>query len=130
MMSETDLKANRNLVNEIDWSMTPEKAVEMYLEWGSGWTRGNDFVSSQDQESIYFVLYDWEDNPTVVTLVRRTVEGADDIAKMEVPPEPFHQASKDDGYRPGVGVHPLNKPLMEWVCNSLDSYPMYPGNDG
>ena len=124
MLSEQELKANRRLVNEIDWSMTPEKAIEMYLEWGTGWIRGNDFVSSQDQESIYFVLYDWEEDPTQVTLVRRTVEGAEDIAKVEVPPELFIQAAKDDGYKPGVGVHPLNRQLKEWVCNSLGSCPL------
>jgi hypothetical protein len=124
MLSEKELKANRRLVNEIDWDMTPEKAIEMYLEWGTGWIRGNDFVSSQDQESIYFVLYDWEENPTVVTLVKRTVEGAEDIAKLEVPADLFHQASDEDGYKPGVGVHPLNQPLKEWLCNSLDNCPL------
>ncbi|MBU0480029.1 MAG: hypothetical protein KKG47_02890 [Proteobacteria bacterium] len=122
MLSAEELKANRSLVNEIDWSMTPEKAIEMYLEWGTGWIRGHDFVSSQDQESIYFVLYDWEENPTVVTLVRRTVEGAEDIAKVEVPADLFHEASREDGYRPGVGVHALNQPLKEWVCESLGSW--------
>ena len=127
MLSEKELKANRRLVNEIDWGMTPEKAVEMYLEWGTGWIRGNDFVSSQDQESIYFVLYDWEEEPTCVTLVKRTVEGAEDIAKLEVPPELFHQASKDDGYHPGVGVHALNQSLKEWVCDSLGSCSLSPG---
>lgn len=124
MLSEKELKADRHLVNEIDWEMTPEKAIEMYLEWGTGWIRGHDFVRSADQESIYFVLYDWEEDPAVVTLVRRTVEGAEDIAKVEVPEDLFHQASDEDGYRPGVGVHPLNQPLKEWVCNSLGSCPL------
>ena len=46
MMTMEELKADRKLVNEIDWSMTQEKAIEMYLEWGTGWVRGHDFVSS------------------------------------------------------------------------------------
>mgnify|MGYP006991978383 CR=1 FL=1 len=30
------LKRNREIVDRIDWEMTPEKAVETYLEWGTG----------------------------------------------------------------------------------------------
>lgn len=56
-MTIKELKADRKLVNSIDWEMTPEKAVDMYLGWGAGWTRGDDFVSSANAESIYFVLY-------------------------------------------------------------------------
>jgi len=119
MMNIRELKEDRKLVNEINWEMTPDKAIEMYLEWGTGWIRGHDFVSSSDQESVYFVLYDWEEDPPVVTLLRRSVEGAEEIAKIEVPANLFHQAAKEDGYRPGVGVHPLNKPLKEWLNNAI-----------
>jgi hypothetical protein len=119
MLNIRGLKDNRQLVNEINWEMTPDKAIEMYLEWGSGWTRGNDFVSSPDQESVYFVLYDWEEDPPVVTLLRRSMEGAEEIAKIEVPEGLFHQAAKDDGYRPGVGVHPLNRALKEWLNSAI-----------
>jgi len=105
MLNISELKENRKLVNEINWEMTPDKAIEMYLEWGTGWIRGHDFVSSSDQESVYFVLYDWEEDPPVVTLLRRSVEEVVEIAKIEVPANLFHQAAKEDGYRPGVGVH-------------------------
>ena len=40
MMDLTELRQDRKLVNSIDWGMTPEKAVEMYLEWGTSWIRG------------------------------------------------------------------------------------------
>ena len=73
MLTVDELKQDRELVNSIDWEMTPEKAVDMYLEWGAGWVRGNDFVSSDDDESVYFVLYDWE-KPPQATLIRRTVK--------------------------------------------------------
>lgn len=33
MLSVTELQKDRILVSTIDWTMTPEKAVEMYLEW-------------------------------------------------------------------------------------------------
>ncbi len=115
MLSVSQLQKDRKLVNNIDWAMTPEKAVEMYLEWGTGWTRGNDFVSSADDESFYFVIFDWETEPPVVTLLHRTLEGADELAKIEVPKELFDASCKEDGMRPGGTVHTLNRNLKEWV---------------
>jgi len=117
MMHLKELLKKRQLVDSIDWSMTPEKAIEMYLEWGTGWVRGNDFVSSNDQESFYFVVYDWQQPQ--VNLVKRTSEGAEEIATVAVPKELFEQAIIDDGYNPGVGVHGLNTPLKEWVSNAV-----------
>ena len=118
MLSVSQLQQDRALVNSIDWAMTPEKAVEMYLEWGTGWIRGNDFVSSADDESYYFVIFDWENDPPLVTLLHRTVEEVEELAKIEVPKELFDASCKEDGKRPGGTVHRLNRNLQEWV-NSL-----------
>jgi len=122
MLNTEQLKADRHLVNRIDWTMTPEKAIEMYLEWGTGWIRGHDFVSYHGQESVYFVIYDWE-SPQA-TLIRRTMKEAVEIAKVPVPLDLFRQASHEDGYRPGVGVHPINRPLREWLCKAVDGPPL------
>lgn len=122
MMNLEELKANRQLVNQIDWAMTPEKAIDMYLEWGAGWTRGHDFVSRAGQESLYFVLFDFEGTPQV-TLIRRNMKDAVELAKVSVPEELFLKAWHEDGDRPGVGVHALNHDLKEWVCNALDGSP-------
>jgi hypothetical protein len=122
MLNLQELRQNRKLVNKIDWSMSQEKAIEMYLEWGTGWGRGNDFVSYQGQESIYFVIYDWE-NPPQVTLLRRTTEGAEELAKVPVPEDLFRKALAEDGYKPGVGVHSLNQELKEWICRQIDGPP-------
>lgn len=102
--------------------MTPEKAVEVYLEWGNGWSRGNDFVG-YDKESFYFVIFDWEE-PAQVTLIRRDTEGAEELAKIQVPRELFEQALREAGRRPGVGVHALNQPLKEWVCKAINGPPL------
>ena len=123
MLNLLELKANRNLVNKIDWTMTQEKAIEMYLEWGTGWIRGHDFVSYMGQESFYFVLYDWE-NPPQVTLLRRTTKGTEELAKIPVPGYLFQAALKEDGYKPGVGVHSLNQGLKEWICSQIDGPPL------
>jgi hypothetical protein len=124
MMQLDELKEQRDLIRKIDWAMTPEKAVEMYLEWGTGWVRGNDFVCGRNDESVYFVLFDWENEPPLATLIRRTVEGAEELAKIEVPKELFDAACREDGFRPGGTVHRLNHPLQEWLEIALSRNPV------
>ncbi|MFZ5774144.1 MAG: DVU0772 family protein [Thermodesulfobacteriota bacterium] len=124
MLNLDELRRNRELVNSIDWTMTPEKAVEMYLEWGTGWIRGNDFVSSANDQSVYFVLFDWENRPPLATLIRRTVAGAEEMAKIEVPADLFEQACREDGKWPGGTVHPLNRQLKEWVRELIAGPPI------
>ena len=122
MMTLNDLKKDRNLINEIDWEMTPEKAVDIYLEWGAGWTRGHDFVSGNDQ-SIYFVIFDWEESP-MVTLIKRDMRGAEELAKIPVPADLFFEACAEDGMRPGGTVHRLNQKLKKWLSEELSGPPV------
>ncbi len=124
MMNLEQLKQSRDLVNKVDWQMTPEKAVEMYLEWGTGWVRGNDFVSSSSDESIYFVVFDWEDNPHQATLVLRDISGMEEIAKIDIPAELFHESWHLDGKLPGGTVHPPSDRLKEWLCGKIDGPPL------
>ena len=101
--------------------MTPEKAVDMYLEWGAGWTRGNDFVTGKD-ESFYFVLFDWEINPQV-TLIKRNMKEAVELAKIPVPKDLFQEACEEAGYKPGGTVQPLNDTLKQWISTALQNAP-------
>ena len=114
-----ELKSHRDLVHRIDWTITPEKAVDMYLEWGAGWTRGNEFVRSDSDESLYFVIYDWE-RPPKVTLLRRNSKEVEEIAKIEAPENLIKASIDEAGIRPGVGVYPLNSALKHWLCDALD----------
>ncbi len=122
-----ELRKERDLVNKIDWTMTPEKAIDMYLEWGAGWTRGNEFARSGEEESIYFVIYDWE-RPPMVTLLRRNSKEVEEIAKVEVPEDLIKASIEEAGLRPGVGVYPLNRALKEWLSKELDCT-LPPGDD-
>ena len=64
------IKNNDELVNSIDWDMTPEEAVRLYLEWGNNWARGNYVIRSKNDETHYFVVNTWKDHP-VIYLIRR-----------------------------------------------------------
>lgn len=118
MWGEEELKQQREILDRIDWDMTPEKAVETFLEWGTGWTRKDDFVRYIGQESLYFVIYDWE-VPPQVTLIRRNTRDAEEIAKIPVPPEMVRRAVEEAGRKPGVGVYALTDELKAWLQQAL-----------
>lgn len=118
MLGLEDLKGQRELVDLIDWEMTPEKAVETFLEWGTGWSRKGEFVQFPGQESLYFVIYSWE-KPAQVTLIRRSMSEAVEIARIQVPEELVRDAVKEGGIKPGVGVYALTEELKEWLRAAL-----------
>lgn len=126
MLTLAEIRRNRMLASSIDWAMTPEKAVELYLEWGIGWIEDKDvdFVASGSDESYYFAIYDWETKPPLVTLIHRTVEGAEEIAKIEVPKELFDASCKEDGIKPGGAVHRLNRALKYWLNVRIEGPPV------
>lgn len=118
MWNLEELREHREVLDRIDWEMTPEKAVETYLEWGTGWSRRGDFVSYAGQESYYFVIYDWE-QPPQVTLLRRDTGGVEEIAKFEAPPALVHKCVDEGGRKPGVGVYAANEALTDWLKTAL-----------
>jgi hypothetical protein len=114
-----ELKDQREIIDRIDWEMTPEKAVEAYLEWGTGWSRKGESVQYPGQESIYFVIYDWE-KPPQVTLIRRSSRQADEIAKIPVPEDLIRSAVDEAGRKPGVGVCAINEEIKQWLQTALN----------
>ncbi len=122
-MNIDELKAQREVVNQIDWTMTPEKAVDMYLEWGASWTRGNDFVRGEEDESYYFVIYDWE-TPPQATLLRRSSKEVEELAKIPIDRELFLKTIEEGGIKPGVGVYPPTKELKVWLSEALSGPPV------
>lgn len=113
-----ELKAHKAIVDEIDLEMTPEKAVETFLEWGTGWSRKEDYVRFVGQQSYYFVVYAWE-TPPQVTLLRHDAQGSEEIAKLEAPGELVLECVDEGGRKPGVGVYALNEPLKDWLRDLL-----------
>ena len=117
-MGLQELRQRRDIIDKIDWDMTPEKAVDMYLEWGAGWTRGNDFVRSSKDESYYFVIYDWE-SPPQVTLLRRDSKQVEELAKIPVDEGLFIKSIDEGGRKAGVGVYNPTRELKKWLSEVL-----------
>ncbi|MEN6441925.1 MAG: DVU0772 family protein [Syntrophobacter sp.] len=118
MWGTDELKEHREILDRIDWDMTPEKAVETFLEWGTGWTRRDDFVRYVGQDALYFVIYEWE-KPPQVTLIQRSMRDANELAKIPVPEEMLRKSVTEAGRKPGVGVYALSDELKQWLRSEL-----------
>ena len=121
-MSLKELREHRELISVIDWDMTPEEAVMLYLEWGNNPAAGRRKVMSKKDVSVYFVVNTWEDPPKIY-LIRRNSDEAVEMAEIEMPDtlrESFLQSVSHL-----KGVFPVTEPLREWLESEL-----YPSKEG
>ncbi len=72
MLTIKEIKENQEIMDCLNLEMTPEKAVALYLEWGSSWAHGRDFVRSDSDVSCYFSIDAWE-KPAKLLLIRRSM---------------------------------------------------------
>ncbi|GBC62581.1 hypothetical protein DENIS_3553 [Desulfonema ishimotonii] len=117
MMKLRDIKNNTNLVNEIDWEMTPEEAVRLYLEWGCNWARSNYVIRSKEDTSHYFVVNTWKGRP-VIYFIRRNSEEAVELAEFHMPPALEQEFLDSVGHN--KGVFSINKKVKSWLKRELE----------
>jgi len=118
MMSLDDIRSNRDLINSIDWDMTPEEAVRLYLEWGNNWAGGNYVIRSKEDETIYFVINTWKKSP-VIYLIRRNSEDAEELAKIDMPTDLERQFMKENGSIKGVCS--IEGEVKNWLQDELNT---------
>lgn len=102
----------------IDWTLTPEHAVSMYLEWGNNDWRNSEHppVRSKNDISIYFVVDTWGEHP-VVRLVRRNSEDAVDLMTLEMPEE-LEQAWRAE-YKTLRGIFEPTDEIKQWLRKAM-----------
>ncbi len=117
MMGLKELKGKQDLIDSINWEMTPEEAVRLYLEWGNNWSRGYNMVRSKNDIATYFVLNTWEKDP-VIYLIQRSSEGAIELARIEIPEELQKQIKTElHSYR---GIFSVDDHIRKWLEKELD----------
>lgn len=116
MMTLSQIAADRDLVNEIDWEMTPEEAVRLYLEWGNNWARGNYVIRSKDDYSYYFVVNTWKEKP-VIFLIKRNSDAADELAKIDLPEDMAERFLESVSHH--KGVYPVEGEVRQWLEREL-----------
>lgn len=117
MMKLDDLKKDQHLVDAIDWDMTPEEAVRLYLEWGNNWAGGNYVIRSRDDTAFYFVINTWKDTP-IIYLVQRNSEEARDLAEIEIPEILRNRYIEQNGN--AKGVYSIDGEIKEWLKKELE----------
>jgi hypothetical protein len=116
MMHLKDIKKNPQLLDAIDWDMTPEEAVRLYLEWGNNWAGGKYVIRSKDDVAHYFVVNTWEQAPRIF-LVKRNSEEAVELAAIDMPGDLQSRYFRLHGR--AKGVYALDGELRNWLKNKL-----------
>ena len=113
LLTLEDLKKEKEIIDAIDWDMTPEEAVRLYLEWGNNWARGDKYViRSKTDFTVYFVVNCWH-RPYRIVLIKRNSEEAIELAKFELPKKfenPICELK---------GVYAIDSPVKEWLRKEL-----------
>jgi hypothetical protein len=113
MLTLEELKKDIDLINEVEWDMTPEEAVKQYLEWGNtDWGSGKFVIRSKSDYTTYFVVNCWR-KPYYIYLIRRNSEEALELAKFELP----GQFEKDICEL--KGVYALDENVKAWLKQEL-----------
>lgn len=115
MMTLETLKGQREIIDSIDWAMTPEEAVTLYLEWGNNWSHGR-MVKSKRDMSYYFVVNTWEGSPKIY-LIRRNSEEAVELASFGPPPD--LEKAFMEGVSHRKGIYALTLEMKEWLRREL-----------
>jgi hypothetical protein len=116
MMQLQDIKKRGDLVDVIDWDMTPEEAVRLYLEWGNNWAGGNYVIRSKHDVSHYFVVNTWDGTPRIY-LIRRNSEDAEELAEIDMPKEMRGRFLESIGHN--KGVYSIDGEVKRWLKNQL-----------
>lgn len=119
MMNLEEIRDNADLVNSIDWEMTPEEAVRLYLEWGNNWARGNYVIRSKDDVSHYFVVNTWKEEP-VIYFIRRNSDEAIELAKIKMPKDLKKRYQSAQGNHKGVWA--VEGEVKSWLKQKLDAH--------
>ncbi len=110
-----NLSEYRNL--DIDWEMTPEDAVTLYLEWGNNsWRADFQPVRSKEDFSNYFVVYNWDESPRAI-LIRRNSEEAQELWSEQLPQDLAKHFRLNAGAL--KGVYAPDETIKQWLQAEL-----------
>lgn len=116
-MNLVEIKKNYDLVNAVDWEMTPEEAIALHLEWGP--LRSQAYYNSRDNnnETVYFVINTWKKRP-ILTLVRRKGFDSEELGNFSLPNKLEKEFMKGIGkYK---GIYAVEGNIRTWLKKELE----------
>ena len=111
-VNKESIKISPEIINEIEWDMTPEDAVSRYLEWGGSWAPENKVVRSSNDTSYYFMVSTWDDPPKV-RLMKITHHDAEELALIIIPQEIMGRFVAT--LPQTKNVYPINPEIRHWL---------------
>jgi hypothetical protein len=116
MLTLQEIKENQEIMDCLNLEMTAEKAVALYLEWGSSWAHGRDFVRSDSDVSCYFTIDAWE-KPAKLLLVRQSMAEGEIVGEVDAPSELMERELSTWGGR--RGNYGIGEELKDWIRKEL-----------
>jgi hypothetical protein len=116
MVGLEELRNNSELISIIDWDMTPEEAVTLYLEWGNNPANGRRRIRSKNDVSYYFVVNTWK-APARIYFIRRNSEEAVELATIDIPQDLRSRFLESVGHN--KGVYAINEEIKQWLEEEL-----------
>ena len=116
MMGLDEMRNNSELISVIDWNMTPEEAVTLYLEWGNNPANGRRRITSKNDVSYYFVVNTWE-HPPKIYFIRRNSEEAVELATIDMPEELSNRFLESVSHL--KGVYAVDEDVKAWLEEEL-----------
>lgn len=87
----------------IDWELSPEMAVTLYLEWGNNnWHGTHPPVRGKSDIAYYFVVDTWQPQEPYIRLVKRNSEAAEDLLSIPLPKESLPEFKLEYGDLKGI----------------------------
>ncbi len=119
MMDLDALRGRRDLLDRIDWELTPQEAVEMFDHRTRGLERRLQ-VRGSGEKHYFFCVDNWRERPELI-LKERSIKEARVIARIDAPSELLQACVRERGDR--KGLFPLSPALQEWLRKRLAQSP-------
>jgi hypothetical protein len=114
MLSLSDIKKSPELLQKIDWEITPRQAFEAYQLKSPGNERDRGL-----EEVFYFYLSSWRGEGKIV-LTKRTYRDSETLAEITPPADLVEPALKaGEGEDMPRGQLPLKGELRAWLLAKL-----------
>ncbi len=110
-----EIKKNYDLINSVNWEMTPEEAVALHLEWGQ--LRSQAYYNSSSDETVYFVINTWKESP-FLSLVKRKGFDSEELGTFKMPEKLEKEFMQ--GMGKFKGVYAVEGEVRDWLKKELE----------
>lgn len=117
-MSIDKITNHLDIINSVNWEMTPEEAISLHLEWGP--LRSDSYYNSRDSnnETVYFVIDNWGKYP-VIKLIRRIGFDSEELSTFRLPAELESEFMASSGKHKGIFAVDGN--IRDWLKKRLNA---------